>query len=414
MPNTGTVPWLAAHPREYARAGFYLALGVILMIALAEITQHFLEAAVAVIAPFLVGVGVALLLDPLVRRLTRGRISRVAASVLVFCGFLLVGVALAYAAIPALTEQATNFAKAGPEYFQHLSGTINTYLTKHNGKIGPVRVGAKLDTIVTKFTDKAGAAISASAGGIGNFLLGSATMIVEFVVAMIVGFYALSDLDRLRARAYFLIPQKHRRMAGHLASDIGGVFSDYFRGLFIVCALYGVATLVLLYGLSIKHPQLANYALLVGAAAGVLYAVPYIGAISIALVTFLIAFAAGGPSFAGWAVLFTLGLNQVFDNIVTPKVVGGGVGLHPIMALFALAIGGELFHLWGLLLSVPVAASVQVVMYRVFPKLSEPTPKEFLLAEGADPDLEAKGPKTGGGQAERPTDEVSPASKLTG
>jgi len=414
LPNTGSGSWLGAPSRDYMKAGFFLALGVIAMIALAEITQHFLEAAVAVLAPFLVGIGVALLLDPLVRRLTRGKISRVGASIMVFVGFLLIGIALAYAAIPALTEQASNFATTGPEYFKHLNGTINDYLAKHHGKIGPVTVGAKLDTIRNQVTDKVGAAISASAGSIGNFLLGSATMVIQFVVALIVGFYALSDLDRLRARAYFLIPQKHRRLAGHLASDIGGVFSDYFRGLFIVCALYGVATLVLLYALSIKHPALASYALLVGAAAGVLYAVPYIGAITIALVTFLVAFAAGDLNFALLAVALTLGLNQVFDNIVTPKVVGGGVGLHPIMALFALAIGGELFQLWGLLLSVPVAASVQVILYRLFPKLSEPTPNAFLIAEGADPETEARGPKTGGGEAELPSDDVSPASKLPG
>jgi predicted PurR-regulated permease PerM len=239
-------------------------------------------------------------------------------------------------------------------------------------------------------------------------------MVIQLVVALIVGFYILSDLDRLRARAYFLVPQKHRNFAGHLAADIGGVFSDYFRGLLIVCGMYGLATILLLYGLSLWHKEIGGYALLVGASAGVLYAVPYIGALTIALVTFLVAFAAGKLAFALWAVGLTLALNQIFDNIVTPKVVGGGVGLHPVMALFALAIGGEMFQLWGLLLSVPVAASVQVILYRLIPKLCEPTPREFLLAEGADPDREGEGPKTGGGRADRPADDISPAANLKG
>ena len=91
-----------------------------------------------------------------------------------------------------------------------------------------------------------------------------------------------------------------------MGSDVGGVFSDYLRGLLIVCALYGVFTIGLLYGLSIFHHSLAQYALLVGVAAGVLYAVPYLGAFSIALMTFIVAFAAAtadhqsGLAFGGY------------------------------------------------------------------------------------------------------------------
>ena len=144
----------------------------------------------------------------------------------------------------------------------------------------------------------------------------------------------------------------------------------------------------LLYGLSIFHHSLAQYALLVGAAAGVLYAVPYLGAFSIALVTFIVSFAAAsgdhqsGLAFGGIALAATLVLNQVFDNVVTPRVVGGGVGLHPVLALFALVIGGELFGLWGMLLSVPIAGSIQVILFRLYPRLTQSTPPTFLRAQG--------------------------------
>jgi hypothetical protein len=71
---------------------------------------------------------------------------------------------------------------------------------------------------------------------------------------------------------------------------------------------------------------------------------------------------------------------------VTPRVVGGGVGLHPVMALFALVIGGELFQIWGMLLSVPIAASIQVILFRLYPKFTTPTPTPFLRAQGVPPD----------------------------
>ncbi len=67
-------------------------------------------------------------------------------------------------------------------------------------------------------------------------------------------------------------------------------------------------------------------------------------------------------------------------------MVGGGVGLHPVMSLFALVLGGTLFSIPGMLLSVPVAASIQVILFRLYPKLTTPTPAPFLRAQGVPPD----------------------------
>ena len=225
-------------------------------------------------------------------------------------------------------------------------------------------------------------------------MIGSATFVVQLILTLIITFYFLVDIDRLRARLFYLAPEKWRPMMGHVGSDVGGVFSDYLRGLLIVCALYGVTTIGLLYGLSLFHHSLAQYALLVGAAAGVLYAVPYLGSFTTALVTFIVAFAAAtgdhqsGLAFGGIAVAATLVVNQVFDNVVTPRVVGGGVGLHPILALFALVIGGELFGIAGMLLSVPIAGSIQAILFRLFPRLTQPTPAPFLAVQGVPLDAE--------------------------
>ena len=178
-------------------------------------------------------------------------------------------------------------------------------------------------------------------------------------------------------------------MMREMGRDVMGVFSDYLRGLVIVCALYGAATIGLLYLLSVWHHPLAHYALLVGAAAGILYAIPYLGSTATALVTFLVAFAAAtadhasGLAFGGIAVLATLALNQVFDGVVTPRVVGGGVGLHPILAIFALVIGGELFGIWGMLLSVPLAGSIQAILFRLYPKLTHADPAALPAARRA-------------------------------
>ena len=89
---------------------------------------------------------------------------------------------------------------------------------------------------------------------------------------------------------------------------------------------------------------------------------------------------AGVPAIFGSVALLAM-LNFTFDNVITPRVVGRGMGVHPIVAMFALLVGASLFGLWGMLLAYPAAGSVQVMLFRLFPKISQPTP-ETMLAKG--------------------------------
>ena len=374
-------------PRRYIQAGFFFALGVILLALIALFAKRFTEATLAVSTPFAVGLMLALLLDPLADKLMKHGLSRIAASGLVFGIFLLLIIGFGWLAIPALIGEATALAQNGPTYIAGLQGTVNHFLAAHH-KIGPVKMPANFGQLTSQISERASGLLQEAGGSIGTFLIGSATFLIQCILTLIITFYFLVDIDRLRARLFYLAPEKWRSMMGHIGSDVGGVFSDYLRGLLIVCALYGASTIALLYGLSLFHHSLAQYALLVGAAAGVLYAVPYLGSFTTALVTFLVAFAAAagdhqsGLAFGAIAVGASLVVNQIFDNVVTPRVVGGGVGLHPVLALFALVIGGELFGIAGMLLSVPIAGSIQAILFRLYPRLTQPTPNPFLVVQG--------------------------------
>ena len=374
-------------PRRYVAAGFYFSLGIVLLTLLALVARKFAEATLSVIGPFAIGLVLAMLLDPLADTLMKRGLSRMASSGVVFGVFLFLIAGIGYLSIPALIAQAGNLAQNGPTYIDGLKSAADHFLLTHH-KIGPVKLPPNFATLTSQLSGQAAGFLQKAGGSIGTFLIGSATFLIQVILTLIITFYFLVDIDRLRARLFYLAPEKWRSMMGHIGSDVGGVFSDYLRGLLIVCSLYGVVTIGTLYGLSIFHHSLAQYALLVGAAAGILYAVPYLGSFTTALVTFIVAYAAAagdhqsGLAFGGIAVAATLVINQVFDNVVTPRVVGGGVGLHPILALFALVIGGELFGITGMLLSVPIAGSIQAILFRLYPRLTKPTPAPFLTVQG--------------------------------
>lgn len=408
-PTSETLTYLRprrAARRDWFRTGFFAALGATVLAALAFLVWRISTATLAVITPFVVAGVLALLLDPLVDRLERRGLSRMWAATLVFVGLLVLVIGGSVLLTPILVGQAGDLAKNGPQLVSSVHDTVKDFLDAHH-KIGPITLPRTVQDLTAKLSDQASGLLQGSTGRLTGFLLGSVTLVIQTILVLIVTFFLLLDVDRLRARLFFLAPEKWRAMMGQMGGDVGGVFSDYLGGLLKVCVLYGVFTVLLLYGLAATpgHHALAHYALLVGFLAGFLYAVPYVGSTATSLLTFLVAFAAGGAVFGGWAIVATLALNQIFDNIVTPRVVGGGVGLHPVLAIFALVLGGEMFGIWGMLLSVPVAASIQAILFRLFPKLTTPTPATFLRAQGVLPDepksakvMEGDAPATADGQ----------------
>ena len=114
------------------------------------------------------------------------------------------------------------------------------------------------------------------------------------------------------------------------------------------------------------------------------YAVPYVGQLGTSTVVGAVCYsmpahralgllpvATHSPAYVVGVILFIIGLGVVFDQIIYPRVVGGSVGLHPVVSIFAITAGATLFGVPGVLLAVPVAASIQVVLMCSFPRLSE-------------------------------------------
>ena len=362
------------------RTGFFAALGVAALALLLLAGWYFLGAVLSIATPFVVAVVVALLLDPLVdwvqARTTRKR--RLPAVFIVFLLFLLGFVGLLMFLVPNLMQQAGNLAENFPVYLNRVEKATDDWLSTHR-QVGSVTLPENLRELVGRYSGQVSTVLRASIGHMVGIVLGSVSRLLSVVLIPIITFYLLVDIDRLRARFLFLLPEGVRGSFQRSAADVGDVFGHYVRGLMIVCSAYAAVAVIVLLALGLEA-----YALLLGVAAGALYAVPYLGAAITLLLASVISLAQGGGGGKVAAVVFALVvLTQVFDNLITPRVVGGKVGLHPVLSLFALILGGELFGLWGMLLAVPMAASIQVVLYRLFPRLTAPTPLSLLSAESS-------------------------------
>jgi predicted PurR-regulated permease PerM len=305
-----------------------------------------------VILPFLVGGAIAYFLDPVADRLEQTGLSRVMATVVIFVILLAVVILSMLVIIPTLVQQTDDLIQAAPDLFNQLRTWLTERFPEVIDETSPVR--QSLASI--------GETIQARGGELLQQLLSSAAGVVNvlvfLVVVPVVAFYMLLDWDRMVARIDELLPRDHAPTIRHLASEIDRTLASFVRGQGTVCLILGTFYAVALMVVGLQ------FGLVVGLLAGLLTFIPYVGAlVGGALSVGLALFQFWGD---WWLIVIVAAIFQVGQmvegNILTPKLVGSSVGLHPVWLIFALSAFGTLFGFVGMLVAVPVAAAIGVLV----------------------------------------------------
>jgi predicted PurR-regulated permease PerM len=321
-----------------------------------------------VLPPFLIALVIAVLLDPSLDRMQRRGWSRRSATLVVFVLFLLIFAGFALVLIPAAVRQAADFVGNMPAYYAEMTRRAQTMLAAHHTLLARLRLPTSSNDLLTRYQGQITRALQTLATHLLQFFAGSISKLTWMAIIPIVTFYLLQEIDLLGARVVSLLPASSRSHVLEVSQRVGAVFSGYVRGLIIVCAGFAMVLGVIL-ALIFRLP----YALMIALASGILYAVPYVGGAATIAIAALVAVATQhGSGYVVGVIIAVLVVQQLFDQIITPRVVGGMVGLHPVVSLFALTAGGQLFGLAGMILAVPVAASLQVILMALWPQLAEP------------------------------------------
>ncbi len=301
--------------------------------------------------PFLVGMGIAYFLDPLVDKLEGLRLPRAVATAIISIGSVLIIVLALLTLLPELQRQIVNLITALPDYFAIAQTLLNEHLP-NLAKESPL-----LERGIAQIT----ARLESSGDDLIGVILSSAFGIIDILIFMVitpvVAFYMLLDWDNMVAKIDSWLPRDHRADIRGLALEMDRVLAGFVRGQLSVCAILGgfYAVTLALVGL--------QFGLVVGLVAGLLSFIPYVGAtiggvlaIGLALFQFW-----GEPQWIiAVATIFVIG-QTAEGNVLTPKLVGGSVGLHPVWLMFSLSAFGALAGFTGLLLAVPMAACIGVV-----------------------------------------------------
>ncbi len=329
-----------------------------------------------VLTPFIAAALLAYIGDPLADRLQKMKLPRSLAVVAVF--FLtFAGIALlVLLVVPLISTQVSALLTALPGIVTQAEQVWLPNVTEFLGIEGGDDIG--IGAFVARYSDMAGswgATVLMSVGRSGGAL---AAAVLSLFLIPILTFYILRDWDLIVRSFGSLVPEKQRQTVFRLAGETDDVLGAFLRGQIMV-----MFALAIIYSLGLTLVGL-KFAIAIGVVAGLVSFVPYLGFVFGIALAGLTVVMEPEPLLRLVGVIATFSVAQMIEgSVLTPKLVGDRIGLHPVIVIFAVAAGGQLFGFFGILLALPAAAVLSVLVRFAYGEyLAEHPPPESLAPQG--------------------------------
>jgi len=327
---------------------FWLALLAFLLVAI-----HLLS---GILLPFVAAFGIAYLLAPLVDRLERARLSRTLATLVVLLLFVLALALMVMLILPLIEVEVSQLSRLAPTALDQGRQQVQQLM-----KMAQERLSTE---DAARLRDMAGSWSSAALGWAAKLaeeILSSgmalANLLSLIFITPLVAFYLLRDWDKVVSHLESWVPRRHVGTVRREMAEINATLSGFLRGQTMVGLI-----LAIYYAVALSVAG-TNFAIVIGVLIGILSFIPMVGA-AIGLVLALGITLVQTPTWiaaATVAAIFAVG-QTAESSILSPKLVGGRVNLHPVWVIFALLAFGKLFGFLGVLLALPAAAVTGVVV----------------------------------------------------
>jgi predicted PurR-regulated permease PerM len=343
-------------------------IGFIIIIVLIFYIVRLIRTAVT---PLLIGIIIAYMLIPLVKLLQK-KMKKIFAVTISYIVFLAVIFVIMFFLIPLVVEQFKTFIMQIPFYMQSLSDYLSN-LVATNTLVQNVQDFFQIES--TRLTAEEISKYLLGLLNIENFNIfrGATTVtrtvfsiVLNFIIGPILGFYILKDKEMIRSAFLKIIPVRKRLEIDTMLTKINGVFSRYIRGQLIVSFIVGVLCTIALLILRI------DFAVLLGFMAGLLNLIPFLGPIIGAIPAAFTALFVS-PLKALLVVIIFVVIQQIDNYVISPNIMKYQIGLHPGIIIFSLIAGGAVFGWIGLLLAVPVVAIIQEILRYYLIEKKRPT-----------------------------------------
>ena len=332
-----------------------------------------------ILTPFIASGLLAYLGDPLVDRLERLKLRRTLAVLVVFVLIFVALGLLTVLIVPLVRAQTAALMLQLPAYVDWIELQLMPRMNELLG-LGAPPSDSGFGALLSEYDEQlrqlaAGVLRSVSESG-GTLILA----VLNLLIVPVITFYLLRDWDLLMARILALTPEARRSSLVKLARQTNEVLGGFVRGQLLV-----VLGLALIYSVGLYWVGL-DFALAIGVLSGLVSFVPYLGLIvgmGLAIVAALVQI--GTLTAVGGVVLVYVGGQLIEGMLLTPRLVGDRIGLHPVLVIFAVMAGGQLFGFFGVLLALPAAAVISVLVRFAFEHYRGPTVAPASAVPEEDP-----------------------------
>jgi len=308
-----------------------------------------------IFAPLFLAVVVIVILNPFVSWLQDRGIPRIIGTITGFVVFFAGAVLLALAIVPNVVDQGKDFVETFPQLYDDSSSDIEGILES----LGFENVTVwDYDRVVEYLNDpdNRDAIVSIVLDRLGSVTAGIFEFILVFLVGPVLAFYLLIDLPNVQERLVGIFPERRRAEAAHVGRQLNTALGGFLRGQLLVALIVGV---MLSFGYRIIGLE---FWLLIGLIGGILNIVPFLGPWVGGALGVIIAIATADVQTALWAIVVAVVVQQIDNNFISPTVLRATVRLHPAATLLVLVLAGALAGVWGVVIAVPLAASVRIVL----------------------------------------------------
>ncbi|HSN17590.1 MAG TPA: AI-2E family transporter [Gammaproteobacteria bacterium] len=311
-----------------------------------------------ILTPFIISALLAWLGDPIADKLETWRFPRALAVGVVFLGTFIIIALLVLLIAPMVGREVTELSARGPQFFTWYDKVVTPWLSLHlHIDENRLRID-NLSAMLTGNSDTVGQFLTntfTTLSHSGRILF---TVVITVLLVPVITFYWLRDWDIFKARMSSLLPRDQAPAVAAVLHDCETVLAAFFRGQLLV-----MVALACIYSIGLSIAGLQG-GLAIGIIAGLLSFVPYLGITTGVILALMAAvLQTGGSDWLPLYVVIVFSIGQALESFVlTPRLVGGRIGLHPVLVIFAILAGGKLFGFVGVLLALPVAAACTVLI----------------------------------------------------
>lgn len=308
----------------------------------------------AVLVPFVFATVIAYILEPPVEYLCRRKLPRAAAILLVYLVVGGVVAGLVVYVVPGFISEINRLAEVLPSYGEWLRTMAYSAYSTYRGAAIPDSLRLAIDESLLELQSL----LIGLTRNLVQKVMETISWLGALAISPVLAYYMLSDLPKLRQRAFAFTQDKEW---ASLLRSIDGIIRGFVRGQVLVGFFVAASVFIVLSAFGVSFP------LLLGILAGLGELIPYFGPLIAAVLAVILALSKSVLTALEVAVVL-VAIQQLDSTVIYPRIVGNGVGLHPLVVVFAVLAGGYLAGLWGMFLAVPAAAVLREVVKFVWVK----------------------------------------------